>query len=79
MRSEGLSWEYYIILHEVVGLVEAGFGFSALFSLIFSPSLFSEVIIKGAKKTLLLETLASRDTRRSYASDARFVCSRSIP
>ena len=65
MRSEGLFWEYYFLLHKVIGLVEAGYVFSALF---FTSLLFfcfhqdNNQVCK--KDSLLLETLVARDIRR---------------
>ena len=70
MRSEGMFWEYYFIFHKVVGLVEAGYVFSALFFTYFplSSPLFSEIIIKCVEGLyFLLETLAARDIRRPWS------------
>ena len=51
MRSVGLFWEYVFLFHKGELDVEAGYVVSALFSLFFSPSLFSELNNQVCERT----------------------------
>ena len=56
VRSEGLIWEYCFIFHEVVGLVEDGSDFSALFfTSIFSLAFLRDDNQVCKKDYLILE------------------------